>query len=382
MSTQRYRILVINTGSSSVRLALYRSGPAPELVASRHESRDVDDAGTLLAAFLGDFTDGPPDAVVHRIVHGGAQLRDSVLIDAGVEQEIERCAPLAPLHNPRALHWVRTARELLGEEIPQVAVFDTAFFAELPEVAQRYALPATLADRYPVRRYGFHGIAHRALWQRWTELSAGESGRVVSLQLGSGCSATAIRDGTPLDTSMGFSPNEGLVMATRSGDVDPGLVTWLQREQGLDPTATEALLNEESGLLGVSGISGDMRELLQSTEREAEFAIELFCYRVRKYVGAYAAVLGGIDAILVGGGVGEHSPEVRDRILEGLEFLGVRVDGECNRAVIEGEGRIDTNGSAVALWVIPVDEEAQLAAEALRLLQTGVGTHLHRRRTR
>lgn len=381
MSKQRYHILVVNTGSSSVRLALYRTGTAISLVAKRHESRDVDDAERLLAAFLQEVSDGPPDAVVHRVVHGGPQANEAAVVDPTVDGEIERCAPLAPLHNPRALHWIRVSRSLLGEEVPQVAVFDTAFFAELPDVARRYALPLDLVTSCPIRRYGFHGIAHRALWEGWSRRTGERAAsRVISLQLGSGCSVAALRDGVPVDTSMGFSPNEGLVMATRSGDIDPGLLTWLQKEKGLDPAETERLLNEESGLLGLSGISGDMRELLQSTEREAQLAIEIFCYRARKYIGAYAAVLGGIDAILIGGGIGEHAPAIREGILRGMDFLGVHVDSERNRAVVGGEGRIDTGEGPVSLWVIPVDEEAELAGEGLRILESGQASRLQRRR--
>lgn len=200
--------------------------------------------------------------------------------------------------------------------MPQVAVFDTAFYAGLPQVAATYALPRSLCAEYGLRRFGFHGLAHDALWRRWRELSGAQqsNSRVISLQLGAGCSITAMRNGKPLDTSMGFSPLEGLVMATRCGDVDPGLIVFLQRAKGLESAALERLLNRESGLLGVSGLSDDMRALLEAHSETARRAVDLYCYRARKYIGAYLMVLEGADAILFGGGVGENAPEVRARI--------------------------------------------------------------------
>jgi acetate kinase len=384
VSKPRYNVLAINTGSSSVRLGLYRSGPTLECVASRHLTGEIDDAESLLARFVGDAGQARPDVLVHRVVHGGERLRESTLIDAQVEQEIERCAILAPLHNPRALRWIRGSRSLLGERTPQVAVFDTGFFRDLPEFAWRYALPREMADKEGLRRYGFHGIAHRALWQRWAELVPEMAGmaRVISLQLGSGCSASAIRAGVPVDTSMGFSPTEGLIMATRSGDVDPGLVTWVEQEKRMDAASIEKLLNEESGLLGVSGISSDMRELLQSAEPAADIAIEMFCYRARKYIGAYSAVLGGVDAILFGGGIGEHAPQVRERILRGLDFLGVSLERRRNLQAVEGEHALHDVVGTVQLWTIPVDEGTQLVREALGVVQKQVDTESGHRRAK
>lgn len=384
VSKPGYNVLAINTGSSSVRLGLYRSGPTLECLASRHLTAEIDDAERLLARFVGDADREGPDVLVHRVVHGGEQLRASTLIDAQVEQEIERCAVLAPLHNPRALRWIRGSRAVLGESTPQVAVFDTGFFRDLPEFAWRYALPREIADREGLRRFGFHGIAHRALWQRWAELAPEMAGaaRVISLQLGSGCSASAIRAGIPADTSMGFSPTEGLIMATRSGDVDPGLVTWVEQQKGMDAASIEKLLNEESGLLGVSGISSDMRELLRSGEPAADIAIEMFCYRARKYIGAYAAVLGGVDAILFGGGIGEHAPQVRERILHGLDFLGVSLEPRRNAEATGGEHALHGDGSTVQLWTIPVDEGTQLAREALAVVQRHSDTESGHRRAK
>lgn len=363
-------VLTINTGSSSVRLAAFAPGEA-ELRACGDERHDLG-AGTpaeLLAAFVKRHLPARPQLVAHRVVHGGARLTSTRRIDAGVEAEIGRIAPLAPLHNPVALAWVRACREVLGADMPQVAVFDTAFYAQLPEVAATYALPHELSARHEVRRYGFHGLAHQALWSRWRALrpDIAEGGRVISFQLGAGCSATAIDRGRPLDTSMGFSPLEGLVMATRCGDLDPGLVTFLQRAEGLNVADMERLLNEGSGLRGVSGISGDMRILLAADDPRARLAVRLYCYRARKYLGAYLAVLGGADAILFGGGVGENAAAVRAAIFDGMDWAGIRLDTAANAAVGR-EGRISAADSRIEAWVLPVDESRILAQEALAVM--------------
>ena len=361
-------ILTVNAGSSSVRLAAF----APEEAELRVRGVERHDLGTgwpaeLLAAFVNRHLPARPRLVAHRVVHGGARLTSTRRIDAGVEAEIERIAPLAPLHNPVALAWIRAAREVLGADVPQMVVFDTAFYAQLPAVAATYALPRELSTRHGLRRYGFHGLAHQALWSRWRELrpDVPDGGRVISFQLGAGCSVTAINRGRPLDTSMGFSPLEGLVMATRSGDVDPGLVTFLQRVEGLSAADMERLLNESSGLLGVSGLSGDLRLLLAADDPRARLAVQLYCYRARKYLGAYLAVLGGADAILFGGGVGENAAAVRAGILDGLDWAGIRLDAAANTAAAGREGRISAADSRIEAWVIPVDEARILAQEAL-----------------
>jgi acetate kinase len=285
------------------------------------------------------------------------------------ERALRELAPLAPLHLPVALEWVDVCRATLGADVPQVAVFDTAFFAGLPDVAAEYALPRELARAHKVRRYGFHGLAHDSMWRRWRalrpELDGG--GRLISIQLGAGCSVAAVAHGAPLDTSMGFSPLEGLVMATRSGDVDAAAITHLMRRGVGDADAIDRILNTESGLLGVSGMSGDMRELLASEAAEARLAVELYCYRARKYVGAYLAVLGGADGIAFGGGVGEHAPAVREKILTGMEWCGVALDRDRNDAARGGEARIGAAGAHVDVWVLAVDEAEALAREALAL---------------
>lgn len=361
-------LLTVNTGSSSVRLALYEGGtnslrPCGE---ARHDAGAAD-AAVQLQQFLREHASERPALVAHRVVHGGADLTAATRIDPGVESAIERCSVLAPLHNPAALAWIRLCREVLGDDTPQVAVFDTAFYADLPAVAATYALPRQLAERHRLRRYGFHGIAHQALWSRWRELQpdVADGGRVISFQLGAGCSVTAIRNGQPRDTSMGFSPLEGLVMATRCGDVDPGLLLHLQRTEAMTPQHLESLLNEQSGLLGVSAVSADMQRLLETDDPRARLAVDLFCYRARKYLGAYLAVLGGADAVIFGGGIGEGAPSVRAAVLDGLGWAGIQVDPHANAVAVGREARISSTRSSAQVWVIPVDEARVLARQAL-----------------
>jgi acetate kinase len=365
-------ILTINAGSSSVRFALVDSnGDAVRTIASRHESAHPTDRAGTLKRFLSAEGQPPPDAVANRIVHGASRFVKPVFLDQSVARVLEELTPLAPLHIPEALAWSRAAGEVFGSGVPQIAVFDTAFFADLPKAASTYAIPRDLAERHGIRRFGFHGLAHKALWRRWTsrrpELPGG--GRLVTLQLGSGCSAAAIRRGAPLDTSMGYTPIEGLVMSTRSGDVDPGILVALQRRERLDADGLERMLDHESGLLGISGSSGDVRELLAETGNPAaRLAIEVFCYRVCKIVGAYLAVLGGADGIVFGGGIGENSPEVRARCLSGLEPLGIVLDEEANRGASGRDGRISSARSTIEVWVAVADEAGEIAREAAMLL--------------
>lgn len=365
-------VITVNTGSSSVRLAAFERDDRGQLraVASMCSALAGSEPQARLRGFAQAHGLAGVSLVAHRVVHGGARFTAPIRLDEAAEQEIERLIPLAPLHNPIALRWIRAAREVLGAGVTQVGVFDTAFYVGLPEVAQTYAIPYSLMDKHGLRRYGFHGLAHQAMWRRWCELRPG-GGRVLTLQLGAGCSITAIEGGRPRDTSMGFSPLEGLMMATRSGDVDPGLVTFLQRHEGLSPEETDRLLNEASGLLGVSGISADMRQLLESRDERARLAVNLYGYRARKYVGAYLAVLGGADAILFGGGVGENAPAVRARILEGMVWAGIALDPKANLAAAGVESRISRPDSRVEVWVIPVDEAVILAQEALAVMNAG-----------
>mgnify|MGYP000044069415 CR=1 FL=1 len=369
MSTRDATILTVNAGSSSLRLALFRrDDSATPLAAERYEMvAGVDNGVGRLREFL-SATATDVVGVAHRVVHGGDTLTAPCRIDERVELEIERWAMLAPLHNPVALAGIRAARALL-RDVPQIAVFDTAFYASLPAVARRYALPAALA---PVNvRYGFHGIAHEAMSRRWRTLNpvSATGARVISFQLGAGCSVTAIRNGHALDTSMGFSPLEGLVMATRCGDIDPGLLLYLVRRMGIPPDRLDAILNRESGLLGASGASADMRVLLESDDPAAKLAIELYAYRARKYLGAYLAVLGGADAILFGGGVGEHAASVRARILADLEWAGIVLDPTRNELATAGECRISADDSRVQVWVLAADEASALARAAIDVLR-------------
>ncbi|MFZ5524935.1 MAG: acetate/propionate family kinase [Pseudomonadota bacterium] len=363
-------VLTINTGSSSVRLAVFSlEGKSLALRASGHFPNTQGDPEEILRTFLQGYSAEKVAVVAHRIVHGGSRLKAPCWLDDEVETEIRRLVPLAPLHNPLALRWVAACRAVFGKQIGQMAVFDTAFYATLPEVAATYALPQAICRKHDIRRYGFHGLAHQAMWRRWRKLrpEIREGGRVISLQLGAGCSITAIRDGQAVDTSMGFSPLEGLVMATRSGDLDPGLLLYLLREGRMTVDKLERLLNQDSGLRGMAG-ENDMRKLLASNEPSAQLAIDIYCYRVRKYIGAYLAVLGGADAILFGGGVGEHAPEIRERILAGMEWAGIVLDRERNRAAIGSEACLSQDDSPVAIWTIAVDEAQLLAEEAASLL--------------
>jgi acetate kinase len=315
-------------------------------------------------------------AVGHRVVHGGERFTRSVRIDETVLGGIEDTIELAPLHNPHNLKGIQAARSALGAEVPQVAVFDTAFHATLPDYAYLYAIPYQLYRRYKVRRYGFHGTSHRYVAWRWRKLTGRprEATRLVTLHLGNGCSACAIRNGESVDISMGFTPLEGLVMGTRSGDIDAAVLDYVSQKEGLSLDAMEALLNKQSGLLGISGLTNDMRELLaeasEHDDRRARLAVEIFCYRVRKYIGAYLAALDGADAIVLTGGIGENSPAVRARILEGLQWMGIELDAGRNDDMVGGrEGQVTTDGSRLQAWVIPTDEELLIARDTVRVVQ-------------
>ncbi len=365
-------VLTVNAGSSSLRLALYRGRDLHGVVSWHGEAGSAETAAfeaTGIAGWVHQQGVARPDVVAHRVVHGGADLVAPCRVDSTVESVIERLVPLAPLHNPAALRGIRAVREAWGPEMLQVAVFDTGFYSELPPAAARYALP-DLGPGEPLRRYGFHGIAHQAMLSAWRAEQPGAvpRARTISLQLGAGCSMTAAIDGKPVETSMGFTPLEGLVMATRSGDVDPGLLLYLLKERGQTVTDLERLLNHEAGLKGLSGITGDMRELLASPEPAAALAVDAYCHRLRKYLGAYLAVLGGADAILFGGGVGENATAIRERVLTGLDFAGVRLDRARNQAAMRPATAIHADDSAVAIWVVAVDEARVLARIGLDLL--------------
>jgi len=368
-------LLTVNTGSTSVKLTAFRvdagageAGPPPRRLAAQHLTGASPDPAATLRGFLGQL-DARPAVVAHRVVHGGTRFTGPTLLDEGTREEIAPLSELAPLHNPVALRWIDAAREACGPGVAHVAVFDTAFFAALPRLAAEYALPPDLGVELGVRRYGFHGLAHEAMWRRWCELEPKlpGGGRMITLQLGGGCSIAALERGRPQDTSMGFSPLEGLVMETRSGDIDAAIVPYLERRLGVSSERVLEMLNHCSGLTGVAGSPADPQALLEGGTDRARFAVELYCYRARKYLGAYLAVLGGCDAVTFGGGVGEHVAEVRARILAGLEWAGIELDPAANRAAKGSECRISAAGSRVRVWVIPVDEELLMVRAALAL---------------
>lgn len=318
-------------------------------------------------------------AVGHRVVHGGEHFKESVLITDEVVKAVEDCIDLAPLHNPANLTGISATRKLFGAGLPQVAVFDTAFHQTLPDHAFLYALPYQIYRRYRLRRYGFHGISHRYVAYRYRVIRniAREATNIITLHLGNGCSATAISAGNSIDTSMGLTPLEGLVMGTRSGDLDPAIIEFIAAKEGLSIREIETLMNKQSGLLGISGLTSDMRELLaesrEENDRRSELAIEIFCYRVRKYIGAYLAAMNGADAVIFTGGIGENSPEVRARICDGLQWIGIELHEELNRSHTGArEGLISKEGSRPAVYVIPTDEELLIARDTVRcILKSG-----------
>ena len=295
----------------------------------------------------------------HRVVHGADLFAGAAVVNDESIAKIESLQDLAPLHNASALEVIRAVEERTQGRIPAVAVFDTVFHRGLPAVAASYGLPRDVAERHRIRRYGFHGLSHRYLMTRYAEM-VGRAPEELRL--------AAIRGGVSVDTSMGFTPLEGLLMGTRSGDLDPAIVPYLMRKEGLDGAGVEAFLNKQCGLQGVSGVSGDTRELLPQMENPSvRLAIDLFAYRVRKYLGSYLAVLGGADAVVFGGGIGENAPEVRRRIGEGLEALGIVWDEERNQATVDCEGLISRPDSPIAVWVIPTEEARVVAQETAAL---------------
>jgi acetate kinase len=314
------------------------------------------------------------DIVAHRVVHGADRFSSAVVIDESVIDALEDLCRLAPLHNPPSVAGIRAARAALGNQVPMVAAFDTSFHRSMPDAAALYAIPQELAARHHIRRYGFHGLAHEYSAIRYREITgvAKEAVDIVTLHLGNGCSACAIRAGESIDTSMGFTPLEGLVMGTRSGDVDPALVSFLAESEGVAAGEVEHWLNKRSGLLGLSGHSSDMRDLSAeyAGSPRARLAVDVFCHRARKYVGAYLAVLGGAQALVFSGGIGEHSPMVREKICSGMEWCGLRLDEERNASAIGTDGRISHDHARIHVYVIRTNEEGVIARQAAALLAT------------
>ena len=311
------------------------------------------------------------NAVGHRMVHGGERFSESVLLNKEVLDAFIACNDLAPLHNPANLKGVNAVSAILPN-VPQVGVFDTAFHQTMPDYAYMYAIPYELYEKYGLRRYGFHGTSHRYVSQRVCEfLGVDPKGKkIITCHIGNGGSISAIKDGKCIDTSMGLTPLEGLVMGTRSGDIDAGAVTFIMEKEGLNATGVSNLLNKKSGVLGVSGVSSDMRELeaaVAAGNPKAILAEKMYFYRIKKYIGAYAAALGGVDIILFTGGVGENQANCRSEVCEGLEFMGVKIDLEKNKVRGE-EAIISADDSKVTVAVIPTDEELMIASDTLAIL--------------
>lgn len=369
-------VFVLNTGSSSVKFRVVdpRSGAvsADGLVDRIGEpGSGTPDHRAAIDGILAGLDRSAIGAVGHRIVHGGTRFVRATLIDDAVEAGIEQLVPLAPLHNPAGLLGIRAARAALPG-LPQVAVFDTAFHAQLPDAARSYAIETGIAEQYGIRRYGFHGTSYRIVSERAAEFLGRpvEQLRLIVLHLGNGASASAIAGGRSVDTSMGMTPLEGLVMGTRSGDLDPAVLLYLQRNAGMTVDQVDELLNRRSGLLGLSG-HGDMRGVVEAADggdAAARLAFDVYVHRLRHYIGAYLALLGGADALVFTAGVGENSAEVRAAALDGLGPLGLELDAAANQRPGRGSRRISPSGAGIEVLVIPTDEEFQIARETASVL--------------
>lgn len=313
------------------------------------------------------------DAVGHRVVLGGEEFDKSVYIDDHVIQKVEEYVSLAPLHNPANLKGIYAMQALLPDT-PQVATFDTAFHQTMPEQAYMYAIPYSLYKKYGLRRYGFHGTSHRYVSKRACEMVGCDinSSKVITCHLGNGASIAAIKNGKSIDTSMGLTPVEGLIMGTRSGDVDPGIITFIMGKEAIDIATTNTILNKHSGMLGITGVSSDMREVNEAAKNNnerAKLGLEMYHYRIKKYIGAYAAALGGVDSIVFTGGVGENSADSRREICKGLEFLGVEFDNDKNNNTRGKEEVISKQGSKVKVLVVPTNEELVIAQDTQEIVK-------------
>lgn len=393
------KVLVINAGSSSIKYQLYQMPDATVLAKGVIEkigeeasklSHCYNDKTHTIDAKVENHEEGMElilsmlvnkdvgviesvseiGAVGHRVVHGAEEFTGSVVIDEKVIASIEKFADLAPLHNPPNLTGIRAAQHKLPKA-KQIACFDTAFHTTIPEVAYMYALPYELYEKYRIRRYGFHGTSHRYVARRAAALMGKGKYDVnlITCHLGNGCSITAVKNGKSVDTSMGLTPLEGVVMGTRTGDFDPAVLFYLA-DKGYDTKMLNSLCNKKSGLLGISGLSNDMRNLSKLAEKgnkRAKLAIDIFCYRIRKYIGAYTAVLGMVDAVVFTGGIGENAVDVRQQICSGLDRIGIEIDLNKNRSTVAKEGQISTDSSKVKVLVIPTNEEAAIANDTFQL---------------
>jgi len=393
------KVLVLNPGSASLRFAVISADPprdkirGQELLSGviepiggqanftargangevlRDESVPVKDHREAAAQIFARmrWTPADFDLMALRIVQGGDRYREPVRIDDPMIADLEALEDLAPLHNASSVAVFREFRAALEDRVPAVAIFDSSFHRTIPPAPFTYAIPHELAVKYKIRRYGFHGISHNYLMLRYAEMTGTPVAQtsIITLHLGGGCSAAAIKNGESIDTSMGFTPLEGLVMGTRSGDIDPALAGFLAHKENVSVEVVEQWLNTRSGLLGVSGLSQDMRVLTSRAETDprARLALDVFCYRAKKYVGAYLAAMGGAAAVVFGGGIGENAPGIRHRICEGLEQLGLDLEPTQNAALRGREGRISRDGSRLHAYVIPTDEALMMAHLALK----------------
>ncbi len=396
------KILVLNCGSSSIKYALYDMDTKTVMTSGGAERVGLDGAFVKVKLANGEkrkvmhdipeHTEGVKfifsllvdpeigvikdlkeiDAVGHRTVHGGEKFNKSVRLTEEVLKVYEECNDLAPLHNPANLKGIRAVQELMPE-MPQVGVFDTAFHQTMPKEAFMYALPYELYEKYGIRRYGFHGTSHRYVSQRVCEFLGvkAEGKKIITCHIGNGASIAAVKDGKCVDTSMGLTPLEGLIMGTRSGDVDGGALTFIEKKLGLDADGLSDLLNKKSGMLGITGVSSDMREIEEAYENgneRAKLAFDMYFYRIRKYIGAYAAAMDGCDIIVFTAGVGENQPSLREEVCKKLTYLGVEIDVEKNKNLRGKEALISTPESKVAVCVIPTDEELMIASDTMALL--------------
>ena len=397
------KVLVINCGSSSLKYQLIDMATEESLAQGlverigiegsvltqkvegkdkyivKEQMKDHKDAIRLVLAALVDENNGviksmdEISAVGHRVVHGGEKYKESVVINDEVKANIEECFKLAPLHNPANMIGIKACEELMPNT-PMVAVFDTAFHGTMPEDAYIYALPYELYEKHGIRKYGFHGTSHKYVSQTCAEVMGRDIKdlKIITCHLGNGASLCAVKNGVSVDTSMGFTPLEGLAMGTRCGNIDPAIVTFLMKEEGLSVDEVNDLLNKKSGVLGISGISSDFRDIEDAAfnkgNRRAQLALRIFEYKIRTTIGAYAAAMGGVDAIVFTAGVGENGPETREKCLEGLEFLGVEIDREANN--VRGKVReISKAGCKVKAFVIPTNEELVIARDTLELIK-------------
>ncbi len=389
------RILVLNSGSSSVKYALFEfknkkskkicNGIVDEIgsnksniifnsknkkIAKKAKIGSHEEAIKKAFELIVKFAPGKIDAVGHRVVHGG-ELKKSKIVEKSEEKIIEKYEEFAPLHNPYNLLGIKICKKLV--DVPQIAVFDTAFHSTLPPKAFFYAIPYEQYSKFGIRRYGFHGTSHKYVSKKAAEILQRPLSKLnlITLHLGNGASVTAVKNGKSIDTSMGFSPLEGLIMGTRSGDLDPAVVLYLIEREKMSVEEVNRYLNEKSGLFGVSGISNDMRKILSAkkTNKRAELAFEMFCYRAKKYIGAYYAALGRVDAIVFTAGIGENAPEVREKICGGLGNLGIELDKKKNKKIKEGV--ISRRSSKVKILVIKTDEEKEIAEETYSIMKNG-----------